>query len=176
MPVKDKELREAIKLGIRTLVIQEVRLLRLERTFTPHIIMDEMSRSIEETKRTIVKMTRFMEYRERSALLKRMVRQALEEEIDCAIKLRKTKCIRCLHGRFYDEEETAYLNLPVGIHRAETIGCDKLRPGLRKSCRQFVEMSMTSSLDRYLSEMTLLYEFRDLMDQIEEIWKDYFIQ
>jgi hypothetical protein len=34
-------------------------------------------------------------------------------------------------------------------------------------------MARASSLDRYLNEMTLLYEFRDLMDQIEEIWKDY---
>jgi hypothetical protein len=173
MAIKDKELREAIKLGVKTLILQEVRLLRLERGFTPHIVIDEMTRSIEETKRTIVKLTRAMDHRERSALIKRMVRQAVDREIDRAIELRKTKCIRCLHGRFYDEEGTTHLSLPLGVHKAQTIGCDKLRPNLRKSCRRFVEMGTASSLDRYLNEMTLLYEFRDLMDQIEEIWKDY---
>jgi hypothetical protein len=83
------------------------------------------------------------------------------------------ECIRCLHGRFYDEEGTAYLNLPIGIHRAQTIGCDKLRPNLKKSCRRFVEISMTASWDDYLNEMVLLYEFKDLVNRIEEIWKDY---
>jgi hypothetical protein len=97
----------------------------------------------------------------------------VDREIDRAIELRKTKCIRCLHGRFYDEEGTTHLSLPLGVHKAQTIGCDKLRPNLRKSCRRFVEMATASSLDRYLNEMTLLYEFKDLMDQIEEIWKDY---
>ena len=42
MPLKDKELREAVRLGIKTLIIQEVRLLRLEQAFTPHIVTDEM--------------------------------------------------------------------------------------------------------------------------------------
>jgi hypothetical protein len=36
-------------------------------------------------------------------------------------------------------------------------------------------MSMAASLDQYLNEMTLLYEFRDLINQIEEIWRDYFL-
>jgi hypothetical protein len=171
--MKDRELKEAIKLGIKTLILQEVRLLRFERGLMPPIVIDEMSRSIEVTKRTIVKLTQAMDHGERSALLKRMIRQAVDEEIDRAIELRKTKCIRCLHGRFYDEEGTAYLNLPIGIHRAQTIGCDKLRPNLKKSCRRFVEISMTASWDDYLNEMVLLYEFKDLVNRIEEIWKDY---
>jgi hypothetical protein len=171
--MKDRELKEAIKLGIKTLILQEVRLLRFERGLMPPIVIDEMSRSIEVTKRTIVKLTQAMDHGERSALLKRMIRQAVDEEIDRAIELRKTKCIRCLHGRFYDEEGTAYLNLPIGIHRAQTIGCDKLRPNLKKSCQRFVEISMTASWDDYLNEMVILYEFKDLVNRIEEIWKDY---
>jgi hypothetical protein len=146
----------------------------LEQGFTPHIVIDEMSRSIQETKKTVIKLTRAMEDKENAALLKRMILQAVNEEIDRAIQLRKIKCIRCLHGRFYDEEGTAHLNLPVGVHRAQTIGCDKLRPNLRKSCRRFVETSRTISLEDYLNEMTLLYEFRELIDRFEEIWKDYF--
>ena len=172
MPVKEKELKKAIKMGIKTLILQEVRLLRLERAVTPFVMTDEMSHSIQETKRMIIRLTRSMDHKKRTVLLKRMVCQAVDEEIDQAIALRKTKCIRCLHGRFYDEAGTAYVNLPVKT-RAVAIGCDQLRSGFRKSCRRFVEMSMAASLDQYLNEVTLLYEFRDLINRIEEIWKDY---
>jgi hypothetical protein len=172
MSVKDKELRNAIKLGIRTLILQEIRLLRLEHSFTPRVIIDEMSRSIGETKKEIIKLTRAMAQKERTVLLKRMIRQAVDEEIDKAIQLRKTKCIRCIHGRFYDEADIGHVGLPLRT-RAETIGCDKLRPSLRKSCRSFVETSKAVTLDQYLNEMTLLYEFRELTDRFEEIWKEY---
>ena len=70
MVMKDKELKETIKLGVRTLILQEVRLLRFERSLTPRVVIDGMSRSIEETKRTVVKLTRAMDHKERSALLK----------------------------------------------------------------------------------------------------------
>ncbi len=172
MPVKEKELKKAIKLGIKTLILQEVRLLRLEHSFTPHLIIDEISHSIQDTKKEIVKLTKPVAQRERAALLKKMIRQTVDEEIDRAIELRKTRCVRCAHGRFYDEAGTAHTSLPVET-RAEAVGCDKLRPSLRKSCRRFVEMSTAASLDQYLNEMTLLYEFRDVIHRIEEVWKDY---
>jgi hypothetical protein len=174
MPVPQKELRKAIKMGIKTLILQEVRLLRLERTFTPPLIMDEISHSIRDTKKEIVKLTKTMAQKERATLLKKMIRQATDEEIDQAIELRKTRCVRCLHGRFYDEAGTAHVNLPVRT-KAESVGCDKLRPSLRKSCRRFVEMSRAASLDQYLNEMTLLYEFRGVINRIDEVWKDYFL-
>jgi hypothetical protein len=172
MPIRDKELREAIKLGIKTLILQEVRLLSLERSFTPHIIVDEMSQSVQVTKKEIIKLVKAIAMKDRAILLKKMIRQAVDEEIDHAIELRRTKCIRCLHGRFYDETGIAYVNLPIKT-RAVTIGCDKIRPSLRKSCRRFVEMSMAASLDDYLIEITFLYEFREVLDRIEEIWRDY---
>ena len=175
MPVPQKELKRAIKIGIKTLIIQEIRLLRLERTFTPSLIMDEVSRSIQESKKEVVKLAKAIAQKERAPLLRKMVRQTVDEEIDRAIELRKTRCVRCLHGRFYDEAGTAHANLPVKT-TAEAVGCDKLRPSLRKSCRRFVEMSTAPSLDQYLNEMTFLYEFRDVMNRIEEIWKDYFKQ
>ncbi|MGA2315792.1 MAG: hypothetical protein ABSG71_05370 [Thermodesulfobacteriota bacterium] len=175
MLVKDKELREAVRLGIKTLIIQEVRLLRLEHSFTPHIIIDEMSQSIRGTKREIVRLAKAMAQKERAVLLKRMIRQAVDEEIDRAIELRKTRCVRCLYGRFYDDVGTAHVTLPLKT-RAKTIGCDKPQPTLRKSCRRFVETSQAVSLDDYLNEMTLLYEFRELINRIEEIWKDYFVK
>ncbi len=172
MLVKDKELRKAIKLGIKTLIIQEVRLLRLEHFFTPRIMIKEVSRSIQDTKRQITKLTKAVGQKERAVLLKKMIRQSVDEEIDRAIELRKTRCVRCLHGRFYDEAGNAYVNLPTET-KAAAIGCDKLRPGLRKSCRRFEKMSEAVSLEDYLNEMTLLYEFRELIERIEEIWKDY---
>jgi hypothetical protein len=173
MPVKEKELKKTIKMGIQTLILQEVRLLRLQHSLTPHLLKGEISHSIQDTKKEIVRLTKAMAQKERAAFLRKMIRQTVDEEIDRAIQLRKTQCIRCLHGRFYDEAGTAHVNLPVKT-RAEAIGCDKLRPSLRRSCRRFVEMSTTTSLDQYLNEMTLLYEFRDAISRIEEVWKDYF--
>src|SRR5512147_52147 len=172
MAVQQKDLNRAIKIGIKTLVIQEVRLLRLEHALTPAFIVDELSRSIRETKREIVKLAKAMAEKERASLLRRMIRQAVDEEIDRAVEFRKTRCVRCLHGRFYDEAGTAHHRLPVKTS-ARMVGCDKLRPDLRKSCRRFVQMSTAASLDHYLNEMTLLYEFRDGIDGIEEVWKDY---
>jgi hypothetical protein len=175
MPVQQKELKKAIKIGIRTLILQEVRLLRLEHSVIPHMIIDQLSHSIRESKKDIVRLAKAMDQRERAVFLRKMICQTVDEEIDRAIELRKTRCVRCLHGRFYDEAGTAHASLPVKT-TAEAIGCDKLRPVLRKSCRRFVEMSTAPSLDQYLNEMTLLYEFRDVIDRIEEIWKDYLVK
>ena len=176
MPLRKNPSREGLTLGIRTLILQEVRLLRLERSFTPHFIVDEMSHSIQDTKEEIVRLAKAMAQKERAVLLKRMIRQAVDEEIDRAIRLRGTKCIRCLHGRFYDERGTPHLNLPTGTSEAQTVGCDKLQPSLRKNCRRFVETATAASLEDYLNEMTLLYEFRELIGRIHEIWEDYFIR
>jgi len=77
MSEKTRGLREVIKLGIRTLVIQEVRLLRLEHFFTPPIMIDELSQSIQETKREIGKLAKAIAQKERTILLKKMIRQAV---------------------------------------------------------------------------------------------------
>ncbi|MDI7259170.1 MAG: hypothetical protein QME90_04515 [Thermodesulfobacteriota bacterium] len=171
----DKELRGHLRSGVKTLVLQEIRLLRFERTFTPDIIMDEISRSIEDEKRKIVRLARIIGYQERANLLRGMIQQAVDEEIDRSIQLRKNRCLRCIHGRFYDRSETAYLNLPLDENLAQTIGCDQLRKPLKKACRRFVETLTAHSPEDYLSEMTFLYEFREWIDQIEEIWRDYFL-
>jgi hypothetical protein len=172
MPVSQSELKKVIKVGIKTLIFQEVRLLRLEHAMIPRMMIDQLSDSIQESKKEIVRLTKAMPQRDRMVLLKRMIRQTVDEEIERAIELRKTRCVRCLHGRFYDEAGTAHATLPVKT-TAETIGCDKLRPSFRKSCRRFVEMSTAPSLDQYLNEVSFLYEFRDVISGIEEIWKDY---
>lgn len=172
----DKELRRVLKLGIKTLVFQEVRLLRLGQVFTPEIVMDEISRSIEETKNEIVRLTKTLRYRERTALLRRMIRQVVDEEIDRAIQFRQKRCLRCIHGRFYDLLEVAYPCLPMDEKLPRSFGCDQMRPALRKTCRRFVEVSTAHSLGEYLDEITFLYEFREMIDQMEEVWKDYFLR
>ncbi len=174
MLIEEKELRQALRLGMKTLISQEVRLLRSERSFTPHILIDEMSQSIEDTKQRIIKLAKGMERKERGPLLKRMLRQTMDEEIDRAIQLRSNRCLRCVHGRFYDEAGIPHVTLPVRTGRAQATGCDRLRPELRRKCRRFVEARMAASLEDYLEEITLLYEFKDVIDRMNEIWKEYF--
>jgi hypothetical protein len=174
MPI-DREFRRVLRFGVKTLVFQEIRLLRMEQAFTPEIVLGGISRSIEETKREIVRLTRTMSYRERTTLLRKMIQQAVDEEIDRAIQLRRKRCLRCIHGRFYDRLETAYSNLPLDEKLTKAFGCDQLRPTLRKTCRRFVETSTAHSLEEYLDDIAFLYEFREWFDQIEEIWKDYFL-
>lgn len=169
----EKELRRVLKLGIKTLVFQEVRLLRMEQVLTPEIVLGEISRSIEETKREIVRLTRTLSHKERTSLLRKMIQQAVDEEVDRAIQLRKNKCLRCIHGRFYDRSETPYSNLPLDEKLTKAFGCDQLRPALRKTCRRFAEVSTAHSLEEYLDEIAFLYEFREMADRMEEIWKGY---
>jgi hypothetical protein len=170
----DKVVRGHLKTGIKTLVLQEIRLLRVEQIRTPSMMMDEMSRSIQDEKREIVKLTRRMGYEERAKLLRRMIEQVVDEEIDRSIQMRKNRCLRCIHIRFYDRAETAYFDLPPDEKLARTIGCDQYRKSLQKTCRRFMESSTAHSLEDYLSEVTLLYEFREWVEQIEDMWKDYF--
>jgi len=173
MPI-DKELRKVLRSGVKTLVLHEVRLLWMHQVSAPEIVKDDVSRSLEETKREIVRLTRTMSYKEKVPLIRRMIQQAVDDEIDRAIKLRKNRCLRCTHGRFYDHSETPFSNLPLNQDLAQAFGCDKLRPALRKTCRRFVETATAHPLDEYLDGITLLYEFREWVGQIEEIWKDYF--
>jgi len=175
MPSERKELREVLRLGIKTLILQEVRVLQLERAYTPSFVIDEMARSIQEAKRQVISLIRLMPSKERNSLIKRLIRQSIDEEIDRAIQLRKNKCIRCIHGRFYDELGAAYMDLPVGITRAKTIGCDELQPSLRKRCRRFVETSIATSLGDYLNETSLLYDLREMFERFQRIWEDYFL-
>lgn len=168
-------MREALGSAIETLINQEIRLLRLGQIDTPPFIVEEVSYSIMESKREVVKLTQSMARKEKMVLIKRRIRQAVDEEIDRAIRLRKNKCIRCVHGRFYDELGTPHMNLPIGIIRVQTIGCDKLQPSLRKRCRRFVEMIRATSLEDYLGEMALLYELREMFERFKEIWEDYLL-
>jgi hypothetical protein len=169
-----RELKQTLKFGIKTLILQEVRLLRLERSFTPRILLDAETHSVEETKEEIVKLALGLSEKERAGLLKKLVRDVVDEEIDRAIELRNNRCLRCLHIRYYDREGIPRATLPVETSQPQPFGCEVLPPGLRKKCTEFVETSMAMTLEDYLNEMTLLYEFKEIFDRIQEVWKDYF--
>jgi hypothetical protein len=172
MTLGKKELREALKLGIKTLILQEIRLSGLERTIAPHFIVQAMTQSIRETKERIAKLAEPIAQKEQAPLLKRMIHKAVDEEIDRAIELRNVKCIRCLHGRFYDEIGRGHETLPIGGSLAAKIGCDRVQPSSRKACKRFVEHSTAATLEDHLNEITLLYQYRELIDRMDEIW-DY---
>jgi hypothetical protein len=170
MRSEKKELRQALKLAIKGLIIQEVRLLQLEKSRPPAFILDEMARSIQEAKSQVTALVRLMPPRERDVLVRRLVRQSVDEEIDQTIQVRKTRCFRCLHVRYFDEVGSSHVNLPSGMERAHVIGCEITPAGIQ--CQDFVESSMAVSAEEYLNEMAFLYEVKEMFDQFEEIW-DY---
>ena len=170
MRTEKKELRQALKLAIKGLIMQEVRLVQLEKSRPPAFILDEMARSIQEAKSQVMALVRFMPSKERNLLIKRLVRQSVDEEIDQAIQVRKTRCFRCLHVRYFDEAGSSHVNLPFGMERAHMIGCEITPAGIQ--CKNFAESSIAVSTEGYLNEMALLYEVKEMFDQFEEIW-DY---
>ena len=60
MEARKKELREALKLAIKSLIIQEARVIQLEKSSPPPFVLDEMVRSIEEAKRRVTALVRLM--------------------------------------------------------------------------------------------------------------------
>jgi hypothetical protein len=172
MRSEKKELREALKLAIKTLILQEVRVLQHGQVHSPAFIIDEMARSIQEAKRQIMVLVRLLPPKERSVLIKRLIRQSVDEEIDQAIQIRKTRCFRCIHVRYFDEAGSTHVNLPFGKERAHVIGCEMIRPASGIQCKNFIESSMAVLTEDYLNEMAFLYEVKEMFDQFEEVW-DY---
>jgi hypothetical protein len=174
MRSETQDVRLVLKLGVRALVRQEVRLLRLETGLAPPIVIHQITQSIDETKEEIASLARSLAQQERESLLKGMIRETIDEEIDNAIALRQKGCVRCAHRRFYDDQGKAHVALPRETE-PEGIGCEVVQPGLRETCRRFVQVSTASSVEDYLHEITLLYQFRDVLDEIKRLWEDYLI-
>jgi len=175
MPSAKSDLRKALKLAIKALVIQEARVLQLEPATTPSFIIDEMARSLQEAKREVISLIRLIPLKERDALIKRLIRQSIDEEIDQGVQVRKNRCFRCIHVRYFDDKGASHVNLPTGISHAESFVCDEV-PASDERCRRFVETARATPLEGYLNEMTLLYELREMFERFEEIWKDYFVK
>ncbi len=169
-----KELKEALTSVIKGLIIQEVRLIQLEQSSPPRFILDEMVRSIREAKRKIIDLVRFIPTRERNTLIKRLIRQSVDEEIDQAIRVRQKRCFRCIYVRYFDEGGTPHATFPIREERVRVIGCEMISSPSGKECRNFVESSLAVSLDDYLDEITILYGVKERFDRFNEIWEDYF--
>ena len=165
-------MKKALKLAIENLVGQEARLLRLERIEPPPILIEEVALLIRQSKREVMFLTQSMTSRERMTLVRRMIREAMDEEIEQALRMRKNRCLRCTHVRYYDREGTPYVNLPVGIRQPEVIGCDELRAA-DEECRRFLERTGIATLEDYLGEITLLYDLRETLLKVKKIWEDY---
>lgn len=170
----DRKLDLALRKVLKALVSQEIRLLKFKQTFTPDIILEEVLRSISDTKIEIIRLARKISFKERKRILYKMLRRIVDEEIDRAIKFREKRCLRCIHARFYDEDEIKYSQLPHNSDIIKAIGCDEFKTSSQKRCQRFVEFA-SLDIEGYLNEITFLYEFRERIEQIQEIWKDYFL-
>ena len=173
MEARKKELREALKSAIKGLIIQEVRVIQLEQSSLPPFVRDEMVRSIEEAKRQVIDLVRLMRPRERETLIRRLIRQSVDEEIDQAIRVRQKRCFRCVHVRYFDEAGVSHAAFPIGEERARVIGCEMISSPSGVECRSFIETALAISIGDYLDEVSVLYEVRQMFDQFERIWEDY---
>ena len=172
MPKGKREFTDALKPRIKVLILQEVRLHQLEHSLSPPFMTEELTRSIQEVKRQVTGLVRLMVQEERNALIKKIVLQSLEEEIDRATDLRRNRCLRCVRVRYFDKGGTNHFSLPHGGElRAYKIGCviEGQAPGIH--CVHFSESSGGVSLGGYLEQMTLLYELREMFDEMDEIWE-----
>jgi hypothetical protein len=138
-----------------------------------------MKRSIQEAKVQVMSLTRSMDPHERNVLIKRIIDQSVDEEVDEAIGARKNKCLRCIHVRYFDEAGSAYFDLPYGVDREGACDVSTLQivcenppiPGA--SCEEFTEKRSASPLGEYLDEIRLFYEVKEMLDRLEEIWEGY---
>ena len=172
--MEKKELKKALKLAIENLIGYEIRLLRSEQAYAPSFVVEEVTYAIRESKRQVIDLARSMPQKERATLIRKLIREAVDEEIERALRVRKVRCLRCTHMRYYDIEGTPYVNFPVGVRQAEVIGCDEIRC-VEDECRRFLEKKEALSLEDHLGEMALLYGLRETLLEMKKIWEDYLI-
>ena len=160
-----------MKQPIKVLILQEVRLLQMGRSLTPSFVISEIVRSIQETKGQVSTLVRFMSDKEREALVKKIIHQSLDEEIDQATELRRDRCLRCVHVRYFDGSGISHEEFLCRENNIRAFGCaiEGQTPGVH--CMSFSESSKGVSLGDYLEQMTLLYELREMFDEMEEVWE-----
>jgi len=173
MPRGKRELTEELKPALRVLILQEVRLLQFEQSLAPTFILNEIARSIQDAKREVSGYLRLISRDERDRLLRRMLRQVLNEEIDRTVEGRKTRCLRCVNIRYVDRTGTRHGAFPLGEKRAVSVGCvvNRQTPGMH--CKHFTERLTAVSLEDHLGGVALLYELREMFDQMTQLWEEY---
>ncbi len=167
-------MKKALKLAIENLIGYEIRRLRSEQVHTPPFVVEEVIYAIRESKRQVADLARSMPQKERTTLIRKLIREAVDGEIERALQTRKVRCLRCTHMRYYDREGVPYVNFPIGVRQAEMIGCDEIRC-VGDECRRFAERREVLSLRDHLDEMSLLYELRETLLRMKEIWGDYLL-
>jgi len=170
-----KEPNDALKPAVENLVGQEIRLLQLVRIHSPSFVLEEISASVREAKREVALLTEALNQKEKTTLIRKMIRDAVEEEIERTVQHRGNPCLRCGHLRYYDWELNPHTAFPMGMERARAIGCDRLQAVSRVRCERFVEIPGAISVMDYVEEMTLLYEIRDKFKKVREIWEEYLL-
>ena len=170
---KKKELKAALKPTIEDLICQEIRLIHFERMHTPSLVVEGIAATVRELKRELVNLTQSVAQKERAGLIKRMIREAVEEEIERTVHHRGNPCLRCSHLRYYDWEMNPHEKFPVEARQAKVIGCDHLQGVSRVRCERFVETSGAISVTDYVEEMTILYELREIFGKMKELWEEY---
>jgi len=168
-----KPAEEALRATVDNLVRQEVRLLHLERLGAPSFVLGELTTTIREMKRELINLIDCLPQRKGDGLIKRMIREALEEEIERTVEQRGKPCLRCGRLRYYDSELTPHFRFPVGTRPARALGCDQLSDFSGVRCERFVETRGRISTVGYIEELNLLYEVRDRFKRMKEIGKGY---
>jgi hypothetical protein len=125
-------------------------------------------------KRQVISLVRLIAPKERDALIKSVIRQSINEEIDQAIEARKNRCFRCIHVRYFDDEGAPHTHLPVRKGPARVIGCEITSAPSKIQCKGFVENPAATRIEEYLMDMAFFYEVKEMFDRFEEIWEDYF--
>ncbi len=171
MRPKKKDLRNSLKPAVENLVCQETRLIHFKRMGAPSFVMDGTVETIKELKRELVDLMQPVVQSERPGLVKEMIGEAVEEEIERTVQLRGNPCLRCTHLRYYDWEMNPYEEFPMGTNPAKAIGCDELQTVSRVRCERFVETPGAVSAEEYIEEMNLLYELREMFQEMKEIWE-----
>ena len=171
-----KESKEGLRSVIEHLVGQEIRLSQLNRVHSPPFLLEELSVSIKESKKEAALLTESLTQKERATLIKRMIREAVEEEIERTVQHRGNPCLRCGHLRYYDSELNPHETFPTGTRRTMAIGCDRLQTVSRVRCERFIETPGTLSVLDYVDEMALLYEVREMFRKMREIWEEYLMR
>jgi len=168
-----KAAEEALKATVDNLVRHEVRLLHLERLGAPSFVLGELATTIREMKKELINLIGCLPQREGEGLIKRTIREALEEEIERTVGQRGKPCLRCARLRYYDSELNPHFRFPVGTRPARALGCDQLSDFSGVRCRRFVETGGRISTVGYIEELNLLYEMRDRFKRMKEIGKGY---
>ncbi len=169
------ELEAALKPAVENLVYQEIRLIYVGRMGTPSIVVEGITETVKDLKREVVNLTQSITQKERASLIKKMIREAVEEEIERTVQHRGNPCLRCSHLRYYDWEMNPHQEFPTGARQARAIGCDQLQAVSRVRCERFVETLGAISITDHVEAMTILYELRETFKKMKEIWEGYLL-